>query len=146
MKPDDLLDLARELARRETGRPRSVSLRRAVSSAYYALSHALCATCATSLVGDKPWRLYTPVYRSLDHRRALDGLKAGGSAFAAIAGAFKSLQDKRHEADYGPKPFSLGRRDTLDLIEVAARTIDTLNALTTDDKLTLAIKLVVKPR
>ena len=146
MRPEDLLTIARELARREVGRPRSVSLRRAVSSAYYALFHALCAVCAASLVGAKPWRHYTPVYRSLEHRKTLDGLKGSGSRLMAVAGAFKNLQDKRHEADYSPEPFSLNRGDTLDLIEVAAQAIDALDALTADEKLALAIKLVVKPR
>ncbi|WP_237476757.1 hypothetical protein [Lichenibacterium dinghuense] len=146
MKPEDLLDLARGLARREAGRPRSVSLRRAASSAYYALFHTLCTLCAGSLVGEKPWRHYTPVYRSLDHKKALDGLRGAGPRLSVVARAFKSLQDKRHEADYSPEPFSLNRADTLDLIEVAAQAIDALNALTADEKLALAIKLVVKPR
>ncbi len=38
---DDLLEQANHLARRERGRPRQASLRRAVSSAYYALFHLL---------------------------------------------------------------------------------------------------------
>jgi hypothetical protein len=117
-----------------------------VSSAYYALFHALCTVCAGSLVGEKPWRHYTPVYRALDHKRAFDVLKGAGPRLSAIAGAFKSLQDKRHEADYSPEPFSLDRADTLDLIEVSAQAIAALNALAADEKLTLAIRLVVKPR
>lgn len=146
MKPDDLLDLARGLARREAGRPKSVSLRRAASSAYYAVFHALCAVCAGSLVGERSWRHYTPLYRSLDHKRALDGLRGGGPRLSVVARAFKSLQDKRHEADYSPEPFSLNRADTLDLIEVASQAIDALEALTTDERLALAIRLLVKPR
>ena len=39
--PDDLLEQARHLANRERTRPRQASLRRAVSSAYYALFHLL---------------------------------------------------------------------------------------------------------
>jgi len=39
--PDDLLDQERRLARRESKRPRQASLRRAVSTAYYALFHLL---------------------------------------------------------------------------------------------------------
>jgi uncharacterized protein (UPF0332 family) len=39
--PDDLLEQAQHLAQREPRRPRQASLRRAVSSAYYALFHLL---------------------------------------------------------------------------------------------------------
>ena len=39
--PDDLLEQATHLARREPRRPRQASLRRAVSTAYYALFHLL---------------------------------------------------------------------------------------------------------
>ena len=39
--PEDLLEQARHLAQRESKRPRQASLRRAVSTAYYALFHLL---------------------------------------------------------------------------------------------------------
>lgn len=39
--PEDLLEQAQHLARREPKRPKQASLRRAVSSAYYALFHLL---------------------------------------------------------------------------------------------------------
>src|SRR5689334_5589494 len=39
--PNDLLEQARHLANREPKRPRQASLRRAVSTAYYALFHLL---------------------------------------------------------------------------------------------------------
>src|SRR5207237_8369588 len=65
---DDLLELADHLARREPRRPKQVSLRRAISSAYYAVFHALAFLCAETLVGgSKSWQAVTPVYRSLDH-------------------------------------------------------------------------------
>lgn len=41
--PEDLLEQARHLAQRERRRPKQASLRRAVSSAYYALFHLLIA-------------------------------------------------------------------------------------------------------
>lgn len=149
MRSEDLLSLARELARREAGRPKSVSLRRAASTAYYALFHALARLCAQSLVGQKAWRHYTPIYRSLDHSRArsvLNALKRQQQAFGDVASAFEILQDLRHEADYSPEPFSLSRNGTLDLIDSAERAITTLERLTADEKLGLAVRLVVKPR
>ena len=39
--PDELLELARELANLHPGHPHQASLRRAVSTAYYALFHLL---------------------------------------------------------------------------------------------------------
>ena len=41
--PEDLLEQAQHLARREPKRPKQASLRRAVSAAYYALFHLLIA-------------------------------------------------------------------------------------------------------
>jgi hypothetical protein len=41
--PEDLLEQAKHLANRERGKPRQASLRRAVSTAYYALFHFLIA-------------------------------------------------------------------------------------------------------
>ena len=52
MNPQDLLTLAVELASGSSrGRPGQVELRRAVSSVYYALFHALANSCADLLVG-----------------------------------------------------------------------------------------------
>ena len=47
---DDLLDIADDLVRRETGRPRQASLKRAVSTSYYALFHALAHECVSQTV------------------------------------------------------------------------------------------------
>lgn len=46
--PEDLLEQAGHLARRERKRPRQASLRRAVSAAYYALFHLLTSEPPTS--------------------------------------------------------------------------------------------------
>ena len=147
MRPEDLLILARDLARRELGKPKSVSLRRAVSSSYYALYHALARLCADSLVGrSRPWSLYTPVYRALDHRRTLTVLGSHGASIVAIADAFKNLQEARHEADYSPEPFSYNRDGANDLIDSAEQAVSFIDKLAPDEKLALAIKLIVKSR
>jgi hypothetical protein len=62
--PNDLLEQARHLANREPKRPKQASLRRAVSTAYYALFHLLSMETA------KNWRRPTErftVARMLDH-------------------------------------------------------------------------------
>lgn len=93
-------------------KPRQSDLRRAVSTAYYALFHALCRNCADALVGtvganrsDAAWR---QAYRSLDHGRArdrFDNPNVMGSFPVDIqdfGNAFVNAQKKRHAADYDP--------------------------------------------
>ena len=113
---DDLIELADHLARRDTRRPKQISLRRAISTAYYAVFHALAALCAEELVGrSKSWELFTPIYRSLDHsvarrvfNRALEGVD--GDEMVAVGRTFILLQQERHTADYDPGPFFMGSR------------------------------------
>ena len=58
MNPDDLIRIARYLASTGTGinagRPSQADLRRAVSTTYYALFHALAQCCANTLIGATP--------------------------------------------------------------------------------------------
>ena len=49
--PSSLLELARELAQLDPRRPRQAALRRAVSTAYYALYHRIVLDGANHLVG-----------------------------------------------------------------------------------------------
>jgi hypothetical protein len=124
LNPDHLLDQAdRLLAAPSGGAPRQADLRRAISSAYYAVFHALLTEAADDLIGrrqrDAP--RYALVYRSIDHRRlkslcediqkpALPDkysnyLPAGGfsSDLRKLAFAIVDLQEKRHLADYDPR-------------------------------------------
>jgi hypothetical protein len=151
MMHDDLLDIAAHLAQLEEGKPRQASLRRAISSAYYALFHALAALCANKLVGySKPWNVYAPIYRTLDHGRAKDVFKrmlAGyGPEIANIGQTFILLQERRHTADYDPLPLRIGRAETLDLIEQAKQAISRLDALNEDERLLIATQLVARTR
>ncbi|MEX0711678.1 MAG: hypothetical protein WD278_04975 [Pirellulales bacterium] len=113
--PGDLLEQAKHLAKRESRRPRQASLRRSVSSAYYALFHLLVDEAAKMLVGGKP--LQCLVSRAFLH----DEMKQASTSFAAgglpphvlglftgavprdlqlVASVFVDLQEARHEADY----------------------------------------------
>ena len=52
MNPADFIATAKDLVQANTrGRPRETNLRRAVSTAYYALFHGLAECCADMLVG-----------------------------------------------------------------------------------------------
>jgi hypothetical protein len=150
MMQDDLLDIAETLAKLDPGRPRQASLRRAVSTAYYALFHALAALCADQLIGwKKPWEVFTPIYRSLDHSRAKDVFnrwgRRQGPELDLIGQISIKIQEERHRADYHPEPFH-GRAETLDLIAQARTAISRLVALPSEDKLRLATQLITRKR
>ena len=93
----------------QSGRPRQIMLRRAVSTAYYALFHALCSSNAHTLIGTLSTanRLaWMRTYRALDHGPAknrmeqrLASLPVGIQTFAK---EFSILQEQRHRADYDP--------------------------------------------
>jgi len=152
MMHDDLLEIAADLARREqAGRPRQASLRRAISTAYYALFHALAYLCANELVGwTKPWDVFSPIYRRLEHGRAKDAFKRisgqHGPAIATIGRTFILLQDRRHTADYDPSPFPFGRSETLDLIEQARQAIARVLILNDEERLFVATQLIARAR
>jgi hypothetical protein len=151
MMHDDLLDIAVHLAQLEEGKPRQASLRRAISSAYYALFHALAALCANQLVGySKPWNVYVPIYRTLDHGKAKDVFKrmlAGhGADTASIGQTFILLQERRHAADYDPSPLRIGRAETRDLIEQARLAISRLGTLREDERLLIVTQLIARTR
>jgi len=151
MMHDDLVDIAQRLATLEEGKPRRTSLRRAISSAYYGLFHALAALCANQLVGySKHWDFYGPIYRTLDHGKAKDVLRrisnSRGSTIAFIGQTFILLQERRHTADYDPAPFPFGRAETIDLIEQARQAIAQIGTLTDDKPLFLATQLISRTR
>lgn len=113
MKPTDFIATAKELVRADTrGRPRETNLRRAVSTTYYALFHALATCCADTLVGgpssNRSEGAWTQVYRSLRHgdarprcsnQRMVQELPSDIQGFARL---FVEMQIARHEADYNP--------------------------------------------
>lgn len=150
---EDLLEIAQHLARRDPSRPKEVSLRRAISSAYYALFHALALLCADQLVGSRrPWQVFTPIYRSLEHGTAKRLLEKNGAArmfgseVAEIGERFGLLQQWRHAADYDPEPLELGRAETLELVDLARRAVEALRTLPNETKLLLAVHLIARHR
>jgi uncharacterized protein (UPF0332 family) len=100
---DDLLRDARHLAGRGGKHPKQSSLRRAVSTAYYALFHLLIADFVRNWkIKDQRSRLG----RMFEHRKMLNAKfqgRQGGSIEAdlkKVVEAFALLQDERHSADY----------------------------------------------
>ncbi len=74
---DGLLEQAQHLLRREKRRPKQASLRRAISTAHYALFHLLTFDAARVLIGfikDQP--LQARIQRSFAHRQLKDVSRA----------------------------------------------------------------------
>ena len=156
MLPRNLILSARKLVGKGTqGPPRQSDLKRAMSTAYYAMFHALCRNCADSLIGktkaarsQSAWR---QAYRALDHgfakdqcrkKSIMDRFPAGIQDFAS---QFVELQERRHEADYDP--FSkLTRHDVLTAIDAANAAIRRLQASPNTDRTAFAVWTVMKFR
>lgn len=132
----DLLDQAKHLAKREPKRPKQASLRRAVSSAYYALFHRLIDAGSRFVVhGSHRTALRHAVTRAFDHgemKKAANSF-AGGKLPKVLKGAvsgtvppelkrvceaFVDLQQARHEADYD-RARGFTRNEVLDLVGMA---------------------------
>jgi hypothetical protein len=150
---DDLLDIADELARRDLGRPKQSSLRRAVSSAYYAIFHALAFMCTSSLIGwNKPWDVTTQLYRALDHaaaRKLFERDRQGvvyGREAASFGRIFIELQQARVIADYDPSPFNLNRQATQELIDRAREAARSMQTISAEKRLLIAVHLIARPR
>ncbi len=131
---NDLLAQAHHLVGRERRRPRQASLRRAVSTAYYALFHLLIREPSHRLVRDS--RMQEVVSRVFIHTEMSKASRSfsGGTlpqrfvgiiggqplphALRNVANAFVELQQARHEADYNvAKSFS--RAEVQSLIDQA---------------------------
>ena len=113
MNPHDLIRIARQLASgavgETRGRPRQAELRRAVSTAYYALFHALAFCCAHRLAGsDRTNAAWVQTYRALEHghaRNQCDNQSVMGGFPQEIqdfGNCFILMQAQRQRADYSP--------------------------------------------
>jgi hypothetical protein len=150
----DLVDVAHMLASQEPSAPRQALLRRAASTAYYAVFHALAARCADAFVADREsdWETYTLLYRALDHnsaRRLFEGRDLEctfGPEIATFAVVFITLQQARILADYVPHPFSFGRMQVTELVEQSRDACHIIDGVPADRMRRLAAHLIVRPR
>lgn len=116
---DHLLAQARRLAKPPSaGRPKQADLRRAVSTAYYAMFHFALRDGADHLVGSSPAKrnskAWAMVYRAYRHNEMARRCGQVGNPPTPLTGAdfgrevrrfaaeFKTLQNERHRADYDP--------------------------------------------
>jgi uncharacterized protein (UPF0332 family) len=138
--PQHLLEQAKLLANLDKKRPRQASLRRAVSTAYYALFHLL----TTAAVGNwKKARQRPALARAFEHRRMHQACKdtkkkqfknpnhASVKHLKLIANTFMDLQQHRHTADYdNSKRWT--RTEVLAHIELASAAFDSWNLVSKD--------------
>src|SRR5437879_6207016 len=127
---EGFLTTARRLAKARPSNPRQADLRRAVSTAYYALFHAIARNNADLLVGvgpKRPNKAWRRLYRSIDHGPAkkrcgeVAGLKFP-PGIVRCANTFVALQEARHLADYDPT-YSINQREAQTLVGQAGQAI-----------------------
>lgn len=149
----DLLVTARRLAKANPKRPRQADLRRSVSTAYYAVFHALAHQCADRLVGTGGKRsepAWQQTYRALEHGFAKDAcFKARNLGFPQeivdFGDAFAQLQEERHKADYDPF-IKYSRAEVFLHISHADQAIRSLNSATRRDQQAFAVLVLLKRR
>ncbi len=161
--PAKLLEAARQFADHHSaqGRPRPIWLRRAVSSAYYALYHELCRAAAAHLLPNAPPADRFRLARSFTHQALRDTCEwiagrgklpqhAGTliapprhTAIEDVAAAFLDLQEARHAADYDHLA-SFDKTTVLQHVRVADLAIETLAGASPQDRQTLFALLALK--
>jgi hypothetical protein len=115
---EDLLEQATHLAQRDRNRPKQASLRRAVSTAYYALFHLPISETVAY------WKLKSQrpmLARAFEHGKMRNASRRCPSTnvdLKAVADAFVELQEARHLADYDSRTI-WARVDALSYIDMA---------------------------
>jgi uncharacterized protein (UPF0332 family) len=133
-------------------------LRRAISTAYYAVFRRLASLCADSFAG-RPSKEYESVLRSLNHRdvrKALNSPEAKSLLRNEVGELFEALLSAREWADYSAlihvdvgeasKRIALTRVEAAEFIRSARDIIATIDALNSTDRRKLAILLSFSKR
>ena len=113
MSPARLIEVATQLTLSSDDTPKhQETLRRAVSTAYYAIFHALANSNADTLIGTRTNRedseAWNRTYRALDHGTARSRFRQASqmasfpNAVREFAETFNRLQGERHTANYNP--------------------------------------------
>ena len=159
MDPDDLIEIARQLADESVagvrGRPRQAWLRRAVSAAYYALFHTMARCGADTLAGSTPANRSQPAwrqaYRALEHGHARNQcsnktvMEKFPKEIQSIGRTFVQMQRQRHTADYDPSA-KYYRGEVMQLIDVTQRDITEFENTPIADRKAFAIYVLLKAR
>lgn len=105
--PEDLLDLARELVEQGPADPTQARLRRAVSTAYYALFHLLIDEAVSKWSIERQRSILARTFEHGKMKKMCEAVlkkdESGGDVLPAlllVAETFIRLQQHRHTADY----------------------------------------------
>lgn len=146
INPQELIDTCYKLVPMVPAPPPSqADMRRAISTAYYALFHTLAASNAELIAGQQQSSIssyaWERVYRRLDHGRAQNNLRAVLNLLSQrgvnFARAFIDLQDQRQNADYNPNA-RITHSDTINIIGQAQTAIRDFAQLTQEERRLLA--------
>ena len=147
-----MIETARGLTGLDPRRPTQANLRRAVSTAYYAVFHSLARTAADMLIGRKRGDAWHQVYRALEHGRAHSAclnkhaMRGFSSAIHDFADTFVALQAARHRADYALEGRNYHRLDALAAIDRAENAIGLLEQAKIQDRRGFATHVLFKRR
>jgi uncharacterized protein (UPF0332 family) len=149
---DRLLDLADQMV--GEGARSSALKRRAVSTAYYAVFHALAKSCAGTLLpsDDGNSEVYQRVYRALDHGPLREAFASKGPLkdrdnLKRIGELVVELQSQRERADYMPPTKGLfSQKSAESLVDQARLAVSEIEGLSDEDRIALAGWLLLKSR
>lgn len=152
LDPNHLIDLARSQTNAPAvGAPRQVVLRRSVSTAYYAVFHALAGKAAETFVAANHSKSRALFYRALEHgktkekcvrigKNPLSGKEGSFFPFAAFcpqlrsfANDFVTLQELRHSCDYDPD-YKITKSQAQKAADDADRAVTNLNVSNPDER------------
>jgi uncharacterized protein (UPF0332 family) len=165
LNPDHLFEQADKLITPQTGRPRQVDIRRAISAAYYAIFHAAITAAADQFVGmtNRDESRSGLLYRSVDHKWLRELCKevqkstpssnfrpytppgGFGADIAAFAVAVVALQVKRHTADYDVT-VRMNRSDAVLAIAEARAALGRFDRASQQQRLAFLSLLLFSPR
>lgn len=143
---DGMIEAARSLFASGGSPSSDANLRRAISTAYYAVFHALAKVCADCLVGTdetiRPKKAWVEVYRGLDHGTSKNACEQARNIgfpdeVKEFAAAFRRLQEARHLCDYDPlvRPTE---QETEFYVALAQRSVSALREAREKDRLAFA--------
>lgn len=133
----------------------SAARRRAISTAYYAVFHALLKICASTFIQDQNVsdETYERAYRALDHAQVRQAFESRASplftdkALRPIGDLVVPLLSARNRADYAPPdPHPFSRSEAIDFVDQAREAIARLDSLGTRERLDLVVHLLFKDR
>jgi uncharacterized protein (UPF0332 family) len=136
---DDLLEQAHHLATREAGEPKQASLRRAVSTVYYALFHLLIDEAVSQWSVERQRRILARTFDHAKMKSICDGVLHSANSGAdlpaelsTVASYFIQLQQHRHVADYdNAKDWS--RADVENVLTLATDAFEAWRSIRTGD-------------